>query len=443
MALPLMGIAFIQMAYNLVDLAWIGRLSTDAVAAVGTAGFFMWIANAVTLIIKTGVSVELAQAYGKQNVERIKAITIAGLQLTLVLWAMLSCIYIVFRRDIYGYFRLEPSVFELALDYHTVISGGLIFTFLMPYFSAYYYGEGNSETPFRTFIVALLFNLIMDPIFIFGLGPIPKMGIKGAALATVLAQALGVCIYLFLGYRHGEVYTEVNYVREIRGKNISEILKLGLPACGQSLVHSLVSVRLNKFIAVYKAVGIATYTIGSQIESISWMSAEGFATAFTAFFGQNYGAGNYERLEEGKRVCTKLILAIGIVATAVLCLGSGFLFKLFTPNDPRVVEEGRVYLLILGSTTILMAMEIGYSGMLNGLGLTRYPAFISTVFNVLRIPMAYVLMKIFALRGIWLAMTISQAVKGIFMVAVFSYIQGKTGGFRLGMERYRKKARQS
>lgn len=439
MAMPLMGIAFIQMAYSLVDLIWIGRLSTDAVAAVGTAGFFMWMANAITLIIKTGMSVELAQAYGRGDEEEIEKITIGGLQLNFLLWAILTSLFIFGRKYIYGYFHLEKEVFKLALDYHLIISIGLVFTFLLPFFSSHFYSQGNSATPFKTSIIALIFNIIMDPILIFGVGPIKPMGIKGAALATILAQALAVCIYIYIGFKYREAYMKYNYFKKIEFQNAKEIFKLGIAPCGQSLIHNLVSIKLNKYIAIYGTVGIATYAIGSQIESISWMSAEGFATAFTTFFGQNYGAKNYERLEKGKWVCIKLILAIGIIATAVLMLGSKSLFKIFTPNDPRVIQEGTIYLLILGSTTILMSQEIGVSGMLNGLGLTRYPAIVSAIFNVMRVPLAFFLMEVFELKGIWISMSASQALKGIFMLGIITYIQKKTKGFRNNMERYIKK----
>lgn len=211
MAMPLMGIAFIQMAYSLVDLIWIGRLSTDAVAAVGTAGFFMWMANAITLIIKTGMSVELAQAYGRGDEEEIEKITIGGLQLNFLLWAILTSLFIFGRKYIYGYFHLEKEVFKLALDYHLIISIGLVFTFLLPFFSSHFYSQGNSATPFKTSIIALIFNIIMDPILIFGVGPIKPMGIKGAALATILAQALAVCIYIYIGFKYREAYMKYNY----------------------------------------------------------------------------------------------------------------------------------------------------------------------------------------------------------------------------------------
>lgn len=439
MALPLMGIAFIQMTYSFVDLIWIGRLSTDAVAAVGSAGFFIWVANAVAIIIKTGMSVELAQAYGRGDIKDVKDISVGGVHLAILLCLILTSIYLIFKNQIYGFFNLEASVFDLSIAYHEIISVGLVFTFANAFLTASFYSQGNSSTPFRTSIIALVFNIIMDPILIFGLGPIPAMGVRGAALATVLAQALSVLIYIIFGKLTGEVYTRVKYFDRLEMDKSLQILKLGFAPFMQSFIHALVSIKLNQYMAIYGAVGIATYTIGSQIEAISWMSAEGFSNAYTAFFGQNYGARQFDRLERGKKVCFTLTAVIGLIATAILVLGSSSLFKIFTPDDPRVLAEGQIYLIILGSTSVLMAMEIGTTGMMNGLGLTKYPALISTVFNVARIPMAYFLMTVLALRGIWVSMTISQALKGIIMLISFAYFNKKTNGFRENMDKYTNK----
>ena len=436
MAMPLMGIAFIQMAYSLVDLIWIGRLSTDAVAAVGTAGFFMWMANAVTLIIKTGMSVELAQAYGRGDEEEIEKITIGGLQLNFLLWAILTSLFIFGRKYIYGYFHLEKEVFKLALDYHLIISIGLVFTFLLPFFSSHFYSQGNSATPFKTSIIALIFNIIMDPILIFGVGPIKPMGIKGAALATILAQALAVCIYIYIGFKYREAYMKYNYFKKIEFQNAKEIFKLGIAPCGQSLIHNLVSIKLNKYIAVYGTVGIATYAIGSQIESISWMSAEGFATAFTTFFGQNYGAGQYERLREARNKSLEILTIAGLIISSLMFIFSRQIFEFFIPVDPEVIAIGSNYLKINAISELFLAYEIGVTGMLNGLGLTRYPALVGLVFNAFRIPMAKLLMPIYMVNGIWAAMSLSSILKGIFLLIGYEVYNRKTNGFTENMSAY-------
>ncbi len=438
MALPLMGTAFIQMAYTLIDLIWLGRLSTEAVAAVGTCGFFVWIAQAITLITKTGMSVELAQAYGRKDEEGIKKITISGFQINLFLCLGLMSLYVIFKNPMYAFYNLEPLVENLALNYHVVISWGLLFVFLNPFFAATFYSQGNSATPFKVSVISLLFNLLADPILIFGFGPIPAMGMKGAAIATVLAQALASLVYVYIGIKYGDYYVRLNYIGSFTIKYIKRIFRLGVPASIQSLIHSLIGIKLNQYIAIYGSVGIATYAVGSQIESISWMSSEGFATAFTSFFGQNYGAKNFDRLEKAKKVCLKLTLGIGIFASLIMVIGNKFLFKLFTPNDPAVIAEGSKYLIIFGITSFLMALEIGTAGMLNGLGLTKYPAMNAVILNAARIPMAYLLMKPLELTGIWVAMSLSGALKGIVMLLILAYIGKKTNGFRINMDKFQR-----
>lgn len=436
MALPLMGIAFIQMAYTLVDLLWLGRLSTEAVAAVGTCGFFVWMAQAVTLITKTGMSVNLAQAYGRKDEEDVETITTSGFQVALSLCVLLMSIFLIFKNQLYGYYKLEPLVEKLALEYHIIVSIGLIFTFLNPFFSAIFYSQGNSSTPFKVSVIALVFNIIADPILIFGIGPFPELGMKGAAIATVMAQGISTLLYIYIGFKYEEYYTRINYFNSFSKKDIKSIFKLGVPASIQSFIHSLIGIKLNQYISLFGSVGIATYAIGSQIESISWMSSEGFATSFTSFFGQNYGARNFDRLKEAKKVCIRLTLSIGLLATAVMILGNEFLFTLFIPNDPAVIEEGSYYLVILGVTSWLMALEIGVAGMFNGLGLTKFPAINSIILNAARIPLAYFLMKPFGVRGIWATMSISGALKGIVMIILFIIVERKTNGFKNNMGKF-------
>ncbi|QQK08423.1 MATE family efflux transporter [Miniphocaeibacter halophilus] len=441
MALPLMGIAFIQMAYTLVDLIWLGRLSTAAVAAVGTCGFFVWAAQAITLITKTGMSVGLSQAYGRRDEEAITKTTISGFQVNLTLCLIIMGIFIIFRKPLYEFYGLEKAVEKLALEYHMVISVGLIFTFLNPFFAAIFYSQGNSSTPFKVSVIALVFNIIADPILIFGIGPFPKLGMAGAAIATVMAQAIGTILYIYIGVRYGEYYAKINYFKSFTPRYIIQTIRLGLPASIQSLVHSLIGIKLNQYIAIYGAVGVATYAVGSQIESISWMSSEGFATAFTSFFGQNYGARNFDRLEKAKKVCIRLTLGIGLLGSAIMIFGNSFLFRIFTPNDPAVITEGSKYLIILGLTSALMALEIGTGGMLNGLGLTKYPAMNAIVLNAARIPIAYFLMKFLGLTGIWVTMSLSGALKGIVIIIIFKYIEKRTNGFRNNMEKFQRGVR--
>ena len=436
MALPLMGTAFVQMAYSLVDLMWLGRLSTGAVAAVGTCSFLVWIAQSITLIAKTGISVGLSQSYGRGDRERAKEVWVSGFILNLIFCLSLTILYISMRNKIIGIYNLDSEVHKMAADYLLIVSAGLIFTFLNPVLSAAFFSKGNSITPFKISIISLVINLILDPFLIFGLSIFPNLGIRGAALATVFAQMISTILYLYVGYKDREIFVRTNYLSIPHKEYFKSILSLGFPASLQSLIHAMVGMVLNKYIASFGALYIAVYSIGSQIESISWMTADGFSVAFSAFFGQNFGAKNYERLHNGRREAMKIINIIGISTSLLLFFFAKNLFTLFIPRDPEAIIKGIDYLKIVSISQYFMALEIGTTGMLNGLGLTKYPAINAMILNISRIPLAFILMPIFAANGIWIAMSLSSVLKGIFLSLIYLYLRKRTDGFRINMKTY-------
>lgn len=435
LSLPLMGTAFIQMAYSLVDLIWVGKLSTEAVAAVGCCGFFIWIAQSLILISRTGLSVGMSQAYGKRDNRALVEVARSGFQVNFLIWTALTFIYTVFRDDILGFYRLDYEVEILAVKYFNIITFGLIFTFWVPAIESVYYARGNSTTPFKVSTVALIFNIIADPILIFGVGPFPNLGIEGAAIATVLAQAIAFFIFIYLGIKDREIYVRINYLKKVNINRIIYIFKLGVPASLQSIIHALVGIRLNRFIADFGAASIAAFAIGAQIESVSWMSAEGFSTAFSSIFGQNYGAKNFERILECRKKGLKILTTVGVLAASLLFFAREPIFKIFI-NDMDVIKIGSSYLMINAISEIFMVYEIGTTGMLNGLGLTKYPAINAVIFNVFRIPMAIFLIPIFGVDGIWAAISISSVIKGIVIIICYKYISDKTSGFRENMNMY-------
>lgn len=436
MALPLMGTAFVQMAYSLVDLMWLGRLSTGAVAAVGTCSFLVWIAQSITLIAKTGISVGLSQAYGRGDSKSAKEVWVSGFILNLIFCLSLTILYISMRNKIIGIYNLDSEVHKMAADYLLIVSAGLIFTFLNPVLSAAFFSKGNSITPFKISIISLFINLILDPFLIFGLSIFPKLGIRGAALATVFAQMISTLLYLYVGYKDREIFVRTNYFTIPQKEYFRSILSLGFPASLQSLIHAMVGMVLNKYIASFGALYIAVYSIGSQIESISWMTADGFSVAFSAFFGQNFGAKNYERLHNGRREAMKIVNIIGISTSLLLFFFAKNLFTLFIPRDPEAIIKGIDYLKIVSISQYFMALEIGTTGMLNGLGLTKYPAINAMILNISRIPLAFILMPIFAANGIWIAMSLSSVLKGIFLTLIYYYLRNKTDGFKINMKTY-------
>lgn len=409
---PLTLTAFVQMTYNLVDTIWIGRLGTDAVAAVGVSSFIIWLANSIGFIPKIGMGVYASQAIGKDDKkEASKILTNGYIQAFLISLVFILSVFI-FKDTFIGFYKLDAKVSSLTKDYLSIINMGFCFLFLNPIFSQAFHSMGDSMTPFKINSIGLVFNIIMDPVLIYGIGFFPGMGIRGAALATISAQGLVSLIFIIVIKSKDNVIGHSLKKFEFSTKWQVRIFKLGLPASILNTIHALIAIVLNRFMSAYGAVPVAVYTIGSQLESISWMTTEGCQVAISTLVAQNYGAEKYKRVLESSRQGLKLVAYIGIFASLVLFFFRNVLFVAFVPDDPETIALGAKYLLILSASEFFMAIEIGATGVFNGLSDTRTPAFISVIFNIARIPFSLFFMKYFEVLGVRIAMSLSSIIKG-------------------------------
>lgn len=424
LALPIMGTGFIHMAYNLTDIIWLGRLSTDAVAAAGAAGFFMWFGTSLVLISQVGVGVNVAQCLGRNDMEGAKRYITNGLQLDIFIGILYSLFLLTFRNQLIGFFNLKDvDVIKMAVEYLTIIGVGIIFHFLNPIFSAILNSSGNSLTPFKINTIGLIANIIIDPILIFGLGPIPTLGIKGAALATILAQVFVTIIFLIIGKRYNTIYSHVKLLIKPDIKLIKNIAKLGTPPFLQSGLHASINMVITRIIAGFGPVAVAVQSIGSNIESITWMTADGFSSAISAFTGQNYGAKKLERIKEGYKEGMQILGGIGVLSTILLIFLAEVLFSVFVPDDPAAIKEGIIYLRILGLSQFFMSIEIGTTGAFNGLGKTMPPTINGVILNALRIPAAIILSSTaLGLSGVWFSISVSSIFKGIILFIWFKLV---------------------
>lgn len=436
LSVPLMASSLIGIAYSITDSMWLGRLSTEAVSAVGTTHFYVWMLQAIALIASTGINVGLSQAFGRGQREEAREVMKAGVFVCLSLAFVITIALFFLADPILSLYKLNATTHESAVSYLKIVSLGTVFIFSIPLLTASFYAQGDSVTPFKVAILALITNIILDPVLIFGLGIFPRLGVEGAALASVLAQALASGILIFISYRSRDILFQIGQGVDLAKNRVKDIFSLGIPTCIHSLIHAFVGMILVAYVADFGQDYIAIYTIGSQLESLAWMSSEGFSQALTTFTGQNYGAKKFHRLKKGYLVGMNIVGIFGLASTCLLFFGRENLFALFLPKDPQTALYGGQYALILSFSQIFMTFEIGTAGALNGLALTKYPAIIATIFNVFRIPLAWMLMPSYGVNGVWMAMSISSILKGILHVAFFFYIQEKTSGFSQNMGKY-------
>lgn len=426
LVIPIMGTSFVQMAYNLIDMLWIGRIGTEAVAAVGTAGFFTWLAMACILIPKIGAEVGVAQSTGQKDMNGVRLYIKHSIQLGIGLAIIYGAIMLVFRRELIGFFNLgDEMIIQDAINYLIIVTFGFIFYFLNPIYTAIYNGHGDSKTPFIINSIGLIANLVLDPILIMGIGPFPRLGVVGAAIATVIAQAIATLVFMIKANRDKVLFGDVHIFQRPDLHIMRRIVRLGLPSALQSGLFSIISMFVARIIANWGATPIAVQKVGSQIEAISWMTAGGFQTAMSTFIGQNYGAGRWERVQRGYRTGMMIVSCIGVFATALLYFGARPLFSIFIQEEEAILL-GIDYLKILGLSQLFMCIEITTAGAFNGLGKTLPPSIVGIVFNALRIPAAIILSTTgLGLNGIWWAISISSILKGIVLTTWYILVNRK------------------
>ncbi len=423
LAMPIMGVSFIQTAYSLIDMIWIGKIGSNAVAAVGTAGFFTWLAEAFIMITKLGVSIKVSQSIGSKEYTKTKKYIISALQMNTVIALLYGLFLVLFNQELINFFSLgDTEVISMARTYLIVVSLAMPFFFTGPIFTGIFNGLGDSKMPFIINTIGLVFNIVFDPVLIFGMGGFPRLGVLGAALATVLAQVIVTMCFIAVIIKRKIEYFSSRLFTKPEWKTIKEISYIGLPGALQSGLFTIFSMFLGRIVAYWGAVPIAAQKVGSQIESISWLTAGGFATAAATYVGQNYGAGKKERIEKGVKVTMIMALMVGTFSTLLLISCRESLMRVFV-SEKDTIQVGMQYLLILGYSQLFMCVEITITGVFNGIGRTYLPNIITILFTGARIPLAIMLCKPLGLNGVWWSISITSILKGIILAGVYIYLK--------------------
>ncbi len=426
MALPIMATSLLQMAYNMTDMIWIGRVGSDSVAAVGAAGMFVNLSAGISAFLRVGGQVNVAHSYGAGQKEQAASYSKNALQMGALISVVYGLIVCLFRGPFIAFFRFtKANVIHDAEVYLLIMGIFIFFNIINPIFTAVITATGNSKTPFKISAMGLVINLILDPILIFGVGGLPELGVFGAATATVFAQMIVFVCYIFYMKKDEQVFSKMNFRTPIEKKQLASIVRIGMPATIQSVMFNGIAMVIGRIIAAWGETAIAVQKVGIQVESISYMSADGFSAATNSFIAQNYGAKQYERSKMGYKTALKVMGVWGIFTTCVLVLLPAPIFKVFI-TEPDVIPLGVDYLRILGYSQFFMCMEILTAGAFSAYGKTLPPAVVSIVFTSMRIPMAVFLGKTaLGLNGVWASISLSSVFKGVVLVILFTLFMRK------------------
>ena len=427
LAIPIMASSFLGTLYNITDMAWIGLLGSKAVAGVGVGGMFTWLSQGLAAMARMGGQVQVAQCIGRGERDRAHGFAQAAVQLATLMGMAYAVISLVFTRQMVAFFQLtDPEAQTAALSYTKIACGLIVFSFLTLTMTGLYTAQGDSKTPFLANLIGLVTNMILDPVLILGPGPFPKLGVVGAVIATVTAQAI-VMMMMILGVsiqKKENVLKGIRLTAKIPKEYLGGLCRIGIPTAIQGMAYCAISMVLTRMVSAYGAEAVATQRVGGQIESISWNTADGFAAALNAFIAQNYGAGKMDRVRKGYRASLWTVGIWGLLISFVFICFPKAIADIFF-HEPKAVATAVGYLVIIGFSEAFMCVELTTVGALSGLGRTRLCSIISIAFTSARIPLAIILGGLIGLSGIWWALSITSIIKGIIFTCTFWWITRK------------------
>ena len=419
-ALPLIGTQVLQMAYNLTDMFWLGRLSSDAVAASGFVGLFLWLSVAFFLFGRMGAEIGVSQSIGKGEPDKALAYGQNAILIGVVLGTAIAAVFILGQRHLIGFFNIqEPDLARDAQSYLSIVSPGMPLMFVSMAITGIFVGAGNSRTPLIINGAGFMLNMVLSPILIFP----AKMEIQGAALATTVAYLAGAVALLVALHKHKHrPFPHMQLIIRPDMAIIKQIFKWVFPVSVESFLFTVLTMSVTALIATHGSDALSASRVASQVESLTWLIVGGFASAITAFVGQNFGAGKWSRIHKGFKVSSLLMLGWGVMVTLLLFFGGPALMRLFIPDNANVVEIGARYMKILAIIQIPACVEGVAAGAFRGQGKTLYPSISSVTTNVLRVALAYGFTHFtnLGLNGLFIAISLSAGLRGIWIYAWYA-----------------------
>ena len=408
---------------GLVDIAMVGRLGPDAVAAVGYASQFFNLAQAVLFAIGTACVALMARAIGAGDRPGARVALAGSLIVALATALLFLAIILAAPRWYLRGLGAAPAVIDEAIPYLFLILLSTVFLAVSITLESALRADRNTRLPMLIAVVVTAAKIGLNAVLIFGGLGVPKLGLVGAGLATVAAQALGLAVYVSIlatSKRDSPLALETRDFRAARGA-LREVVRIALPGVGERLAMNLALLAYFRVLSVYGTVAIAAYTVGVRILAFSWIPGTGFGVAASTLVGQALGAGRREEAMQAGWRATRMAIGIAVPLGALCALAREPLGRLFT-DDPAIIRALGPFLLCLALSQPFLQAHFALGGAHRGAGDTWTPFIAATVGNwLLRTPIAFLLA--FVLRTdviwVWYALTIDHLARTIWLAWSF------------------------
>lgn len=427
MAVPMMISMLVQALYNIVDSIFVSRICEDALTAVSMAFPWQNIVIAIAVGFGVGINALLSRALGQKNAERVNQVAVNGLLLALLSYLL---VLVAGLLGIRAYMRTQTdieSIVNYGITYLNICILCSFGVFVEITFERFLQATGRTVYSMITQLTGAITNIILDPILIFGLLGFPKLGIAGAAWATVIGQCVGAVVAVTLNhFKNPEVHLRLRHIRP-NGRLMGEITAISIPSIIMSCISSLTCFVMNMILIAYSSTAVAVFGVYFKLQSFVFMPVFGLNNGMVPIIAYNYGAQKPERIHKTIRLGMAYAVAIMAVGLLVFQLIPKQLLLMFDASD-AMLGIGAPALRIMSLAFVFAGVGIASSSACQAFGYSVYSMLISIARQiVVLIPAAYLLSLTGVLRSIWFAFPIAEIVSLFLSLFFLRTTLKKTG----------------
>jgi len=406
--------------FDVINIFWVGKLGTSAIAGVASAAFLTWAVYAAMNATTAGANSLIAQFFGAGRAEEARQTAVEAAWLSLGACLLIMALLLPAIGAIFRFMGLQPETAAYARQYLTIYACALPLYYLSNLAGSVFNAYGDTRTNVLIMSSAVVLNIALDPVLILGYLTGRPFGVPGAAAASTIATACALALQALFLRRRGYLPPLSEVLRLPAFPRAARILKIGVPAASVNVVWSLVYPALTAIITRFGEAPLAGLSICFRLEGVPYFMGIGFSTAMAALVGQAFGRGDMPRVRQlvgrGRLLITVILLPVALAFIFIPDL----LVRLMT-SDPEVVSNAVRYLRTIGYCEVFLGWELMFEGVFTGLGHTRDYMFISVPLTLARWPAAWLLAITLGLGtpGIWWAISLSTLAKGVWASWLF------------------------
>ncbi len=418
MSLPTMFSMIIQAMYNIVDSVFVSSLGQDALTALSLAYPLQLMTISVAVGTGVGINSFISRRLGEKNQELANNGAANGIFISIISWLVFLLVGIFLTVPFFKLFNPTPGVMKYGVDYTSIILIFSVGVMVEIAIEKVLQATGNMIFPMIFQLIGAVTNIVLDPLFIFGIGPFPRMEVAGAAIATVIGQILAMlfAIYIFFFKKHAVQVHVRNFKPNL--KIIKNIYAVGFPSIIMQSISSVLVVGLNAILMGFSEAAVSVHGIYYKMQSFVFMPVFGLNQGLMPIMGYNFGAKNKDRLHSAIRYGCIIAAFIMLCGTVIFWIFPAQILSLFNANDD-ILNMGIKAMRFISLSFLPAAIDIIFSTTFQAVG----KGFSSMILSLLRqlvfiLPAAFVLSN-FGVNAVWFAYPIAEV--GALIVAIFLY----------------------